>query len=389
MTDMTAYFDYNATAPVKPGVAAAIADALAVGGNPSSVHRNGRLAHAVIEGARDQVAGLVGAASQDVIFTSGGSEANNFALHALVTAGRRLIVSAIEHPSVLAAADRLGATRLAVNADGVVDLAELERLLAADARPALVSIMLANNETGVIQPVAEAAGIAHKYNALLHVDAVQAAGRLAIDIKELGVDLMSLSAHKLGGAMGAGALIVTPHVGKITGLMQGGGQERGLRPGTENVPGIVGFGVAAELAAEDLAGADEIKAMRDDIEAHLTKAGGCVIAGGIARLNNTTCITMPGVASETQVMALDLAGVAVSAGAACSSGKVVRSHVLSEMGLAPDEADSAIRISLGWQTSASDIERLKVAWTEIHGRLGGDKIHGRLGGDRKTARPAA
>ena len=381
MTDMTAYFDYNATAPVKPGVAVAVADALAVGGNPSSVHRNGRLAHAVIERAREQVAGLVGAASRDVIFTSGGTEANNLALHALVTktdqepAGRRLIVSAIEHPSVLAAADHLGATRLPVDGDGVVDLAELERLLAADERPTLISIMLANNETGVIQPIAQAAVIAHKYNALLHVDAVQAAGRLALDINELGVDLMSLSAHKLGGAMGTGALIVTPGVGKISRLLHGGGQERGLRPGTENVPGIAGFGVAAELALEDLARADEIKALRDDIEAHLTNAASDarVVGVGVPRLNNTTCITMPGVASETQVMALDLAGVAVSAGAACSSGKVVRSHVLSEMGLAPDEADSAIRISLGWQTSANDIERLKAAWTEITGRLGGTK----------------
>ncbi len=383
MTDMTAYFDYNATAPVKPGVALAVADALAVGGNPSSVHRNGRLAHAVIERARGQVAELVGAASGDVIFTSGGTEANNFALHAVVTAGRRLIVSAIEHPSVLAAADQLGATRLPVNGDGVVDLAELERLLAADGTPALVSIMLANNETGVIQPIAQAAGIAHKYNALLHVDAVQAAGRLALDINELGVDLMSLSAHKLGGAMGTGALVVTPGVGKINRLMHGGGQERGLRPGTENVPGIAGFGRAAELALQDLAQADEIKALRDDIEAHLTKAASDarVIGAGVPRLNNTTCITMPGVASETQVMALDLAGVAVSAGAACSSGKVVRSHVLSEMGLAPDEADSAIRISLGWQTSASDIERLKAAWTETSSRLSGD--------NRKSARPAA
>jgi cysteine desulfurase len=392
MTDMTAYFDYNATAPVKPGVAAAMADALAIGGNPSSVHRNGRMAHAVIERARDQVSRLIGVEPHDIIFTSGGTEANNLALSTLARAGRRLIASAVEHPSVLGPAKRLKAQIAPVDGDGVVDLAELEKLLAADEAPAVVSIMFANNETGVVQPVAEAAEIAHRFGALAHCDAVQAPGRAALDMTALGVDFMSLSAHKMGGPMGCGALAAAAGGGgEISALFEGGGQERGLRPGTENVSGIAGFGVAAELALDDLARADEIRRSRDEMEARLTAAapGARIIGDGAHRLNNTTCIAMagvakpgiakagiakPGIDSETLVMALDLAGVAVSAGAACSSGKVTRSHVLAQMGVDARVADSAIRISLGWQTTPGDIERLIAAWTEIHGRLGSAEV---------------
>jgi len=371
MNNATAYFDFNATAPVKPGVAAAIADALAVGGNPSSVHRSGRRAHAVIDTARDQVALLAGTAAKNIIFTSGGTEANNLALEALANTGRRIVVSAIEHPSILAKAGQLNADVIAVGEDGVVDLVELEANLAADETPALVSIMFANNETGVCQPIAEAAEIARRHGALLHCDAVQAPGRVALDMTALDIDLMSLSAHKIGGPMGCGALVVLPRAGKIAGTVQGGGQERGLRAGTENLPGIAGFGCAAELAIEDLAAADELRQLRDDMEARLQQAapGARIIGKNAERLNNTTCITMPGVESETQVMALDLAGVAVSAGSACSSGKVTRSHVLESMAIDPADADCAIRISLGWQTTAADVDRLIGAWTELYGRL--------------------
>ena len=381
MTDMTAYLDYNATTPVKPGVAAAIADALAVGGNPSSVHRNGRLAHAIVEGARDQVGRLVGAASQDVIFTSGGTEANNLALNMFAKAGRRLIVSAVEHLSVLATGDYLDASVLPVDANGVVDLGALEEMLVSDERPALVSVMFANNETGVIQPVAQVAEIVHRHGALMHCDAVQAPGRVAVDMKALGADLMSLSAHKIAGPMGCGALVISPAVGKLSGWFQGGGQERGLRPGSENVSGIAGIGAAAELSAEDLAAADRVKNLRDDLERRLQAAAPDVLIFGndVDRLNNTTCITMPGVASETQVMAFDLAGIAVSAGSACSSGKVTPSHVLQAMGVEPEIAECAIRISLGWQSTEADVDRLVTTWTELHDRLG----------DVKRALPAA
>ena len=386
MTDMTAYFDYNATAPVKPGVAAAMAEALAVGGNPSSVHRSGRLAHAFIERARDQVAGLVGAAPQDVVFTSGGTEANNLALNAGARAGRRLIVSAVEHPSVLATAEHLKAELAPVDGDGIVDLAALEDLLAADDTPNMISIMFANNETGVLQPVAEAAGIARRFGALVHCDAVQAPGRIALEMTALGVDFLSLSAHKLGGPMGCGALVAKPGGGKIAGLFHGGGQERGRRPGTENVSGIAGFGAAAASAPADLARAGEIADLRNEIEVRLLGAapGARIFAKDVDRLNNTTCITMPGVESETQVMALDLAGIAVSAGSACSSGKVTRSHVLAQMGVDQGQADCAIRISLGWQTTPAEVERLVTAWTDLNGRLGGN---GTLAGEQ--ALPAA
>jgi len=372
MTDMTAYFDYNATAPVKPDVAAAVADALAYGGNPSSVHRVGRMARAVVEGARDQVAMLVGAHARDVVFTSGGTEANNLALTGLAGAGRRLIVSAVEHPSVLVAAEHLKAEIVPVDGDGVVDLAALEQMLAADETPSLVSIMFANNETGVLQPITEAGEIAHRHGALLHCDAVQAPGRVAVDMTALGVDLMTLSAHKLGGPMGSGALIIAASVGELSGILKGGGQERGLRPGSENVSGIAGFGKAAELALADLARADDIRSLRDDMEARLLDAapGAQIIAGAAARLNNTTSIALAGVSSETQVMAFDLAGVALSAGSACSSGKVNRSHVLDCMGVAAEIAESTVRISLGWRTDADDIDRLITAWTDIHNRLG-------------------
>ncbi len=363
------YLDYNATAPLKPAVIEAISAALAECGNASSVHRFGRLARRQVEGAREEVAALVGAEARQVVFTSGGTEANNLAL-AAAGVGRRIIVSAVEHDSVLKAAP--SAEILPVDSRGEVDLAALQAMLERDARPALVAVMLANNETGVTQPVALVAHVAHSHGALVHCDAVQAAGKMTIDFARLGVDTLALSAHKLGGPQGIGALIVADTV-EINPLLKGGGQERGWRAGTENVPAIRGFGVAARLAVEDFPRMQALAALRDEMEARLLRAApnAIVFAPGAGRLPNTSCIALPGVSAETQVMALDLAGIAVSAGSACSSGKVRPSHVLRAMGATPELAASAIRISLGWRTDAGDIDHLVDAWGALRARAGG------------------
>lgn len=363
------YLDYNATAPLKPAVIEAVASALAETGNPSSVHRFGRAARRAVETAREQVAALVNAAPSSVVFTSSGTEANNLALHQ--AGSRPVLVSAIEHDSVLRVAR--DATRIPVTRDGIVDLDALDRLLAGTSG-ALVAVMLANNETGVIQPVADVARIAHTHGALVHCDAAQAAGKIAVDMRALGVDTLALSAHKFGGPQGVGALVVADRVA-VTPLVAGGGQERGRRAGTENVAGIAGFGVAASLAAADLPRMDEIARLRDAMENRLrSTAPEAVIFGAAAkRLPNTICIAMPGVAAETQVMALDLAGVAVSAGAACSSGKVKASHVLTAMD-AGALAGSAIRVSAGWRSTAVDFDRFAEAWTSLWARLAAPRV---------------
>jgi cysteine desulfurase len=366
VSEGSTYLDYNATTPVKPGVAAAMAAALEAGGNPSSVHGAGRAARRVVERARSKVAALVGASPDDVIFTGGGTEANNLALKGV--AARRLLVSSVEHDSIGAAAAHAGVavSEIPVDSQGVVDLAALETLLTGEG-PVLASVMLANNETGVIEPVAEVATRVHAAGGWLHCDAVQAPGRIGVDAAILGADLITLSAHKLGGPPGVGALILRGQV-PLTANLHGGGQERGQRAGTENVPGIVGFGAAAELADKELEMAPVRAALRDEIEARLRAIAPAltVLGEAVPRLPNTTCLTMPGVSSETQVMALDLAGVAVSAGAACSSGKVAPSHVLAAMGVPEGEANTAIRISLGWKTGPADIDRLVEAWSELY-----------------------
>ncbi|WP_334163426.1 cysteine desulfurase family protein [Phenylobacterium sp.] len=364
------YLDYNATAPVRPEAAAAVARALEAGGNPSSVHAAGRAARATVEQARSAVADLIAAPASTVVFTSGGTEANALAVESAVAAGaRRLIVSAIEHDSVLESARATGAAVevLPVDADGVADLAWLAERLgrwdAADGKP-FVALMLANNETGVIQPVKEASEIVRAADGWLHVDAIQAAGKIVIDSRGMGADTLSVSAHKLGGPQGVGALTFGPRA-TLSRRLHGGGQERGRRAGTENVPGIAGFGAAAraanprELAAQ--------AAWRDAVAARL-KAGGCTIMGeGAPRLPNTLCFATPGFSSELQVMGLDLTGVMVSAGSACSSGKVKPSPVLIAMGQG-DLAACAIRVSGGWNTSESDWNRFAEAWFEAHAR---------------------
>jgi cysteine desulfurase len=360
-----AYLDWNATAPVRPEVAAAMAEALARCGNPSSVHRFGRAARQVLEAARAQVAALIGAAPAEIVFTSGGTEANQLALRGL--AGRRLLVSALEHDSVRQAAGAV--TLVPATEAGIVDLAALERIIAAERRPALVSLMLANNETGALQPVAEAAKLAHAHGALLHCDAVQAAGKIPVEMRALGADLLSLSAHKLGGPQGVGALAVADGV-PLAALQIGGGQERGRRAGTENLPGIVGFGLACRIAAGRLDDYADVARLRDAAERRLAAIApeAPIYARQVARLPNTLAIGMPGVPAATQVMALDLAGVMVSAGAACSSGKVRRSAVLEAMGVPAEAAESAIRISLGWSTEADQIDQLVEAWGALHAR---------------------
>jgi cysteine desulfurase len=361
------YLDYNATAPVRPEVREAVAEALAALGNPSSVHRYGQKARRRVEEARESVAALVGAQPAEVVFTSGGTEANNLALRG---SGRaHILASEIEHESVLAALPQ--ATRVPVDGNGVIRAEMLEAAFAAHAGPALVSVMLANNETGVIQPVKAVAALAHAHGALAHCDAVQAAGKIPVDFEALGVDFMSLSAHKLGGPQGVGALVVRDGT-SIAALLRGGGQERSLRAGTENMPGIVGFGAAASAVREALEGYALIAVLRDRLESGVRAiAPKCRFFGqSVDRLANTACFTMPGVPSETQVIALDLAGFAVSAGSACSSGKVRPSHVLRAMGASEAEAGSAIRVSLGWLTEAVEIDRFLEAWSVVNARAG-------------------
>ena len=337
-------------------------------GNPSSVHRWGRAARAAVERARISVAALVAAPAEAVVFVSGGTEANHLAV---LGAGRqRVLISEIEHGSVLHATPT--AEHIPVDRDGVIRLDVLERLLDKDRRPALVSVMLANNETGVIQPVAEIASLAHGHGALFHCDAVQAAGKIPLDALAFGADLITLSAHKIGGPSGIGALVV-PGWLDLTPLFRGGGQERGRRAGTENVPGIVGFGAAAAAAAAELAVYNRVRTLRDALEAEvIAVAPEAVVLGNAApRLPNTTAVAMPGTAAETQIIALDLDGVMVSAGAACSSGKVGPSHVPKAMGIAPDIAATTIRVSLGWGTTEADVSRFLRSWTALYQRRRG------------------
>lgn len=363
------YLDANATEPPRPEARAAVAAALDVTGNPSSVHAEGRAARRALEEARERLAALIGLAPGSVVFTSGGTEANATALAGFTAEGRRVLASATEHDSVLRAVPE--AERIPVDQDGVVDLAALATAL-ADPRPAAVVVMLANNETGTLQPVAEVAALCRRAGARLHVDAIQAPGRLPLgDLGALGADTLALSAHKAGGPKGAGALLLAS--GWWPGpLIRGGGQERGMRAGTEPLPAIAGFtAAAAEAEAWRAAGgAERLGARRDVILAGLAARvpEAVPLAMGAPRLANTACVALPGVAAATQVMALDLAGVAVSAGSACSSGKVAESHVLRAMGLGP-LAGSAIRVSLPWNTPDDAPARFLDAYAAMAARL--------------------
>ena len=395
VTELGAYLDHNATTPVKPAVRDAMRAAFEQVGNPSSVHRYGALARRRAEVARAKVADLVNADPRDVVFTSGGTEANNLAI---TGPGRPVLVSSVEHDSVLAPAREVpqGFRIAPVDGEGVIDLDALDSALAEVGQPALVSVMLANNETGVIQPIPEVARTVHAHGALLHCDAVQGAGRIPLDLASLGADLLTLSAHKLGGPMGMGALILAPGV-EIKSRATGGAQEMRRRAGTENMPGIVGFGVAADLAAKELTAQDRtVTALRDALEQAVGEVPGVRVHGADApRVGNTSCFSLAGVSSETQVMALDLDGVAVSAGAACSSGKIGASHVLSAMGVAEAEARCAIRVSLGAGTERAHIDRFLESWfalvrrTTKHGAAKAEIQPVALPAAQPVAQPAA
>jgi cysteine desulfurase len=370
------YFDWNATAPLRDEARDAVTAALGLTGNASSVHAEGRAARRLVEDARGHVADLVGAEARNVTFTSGATEANMLALTPAVEVGGRkeprdrLLISAIEHPSVRSGG-RFAAHQveeLPVTARGLVDLVALKRLLGHCQRP-LVSVMLANNETGVIQPIAEIADIVHAASGVLHVDAVQAPGRIPCDITALGADLLSISSHKIGGPQGAGALVRRGDIHITDSLIKGGRQERGQRAGTENVAAIAGFGAAA-AAAKQMDGA-RMAALREQVEAGIKASAPRAVFFGAdtPRLPNTSLFTVPGLKAETAIIAFDLNGIAVSSGSACSSGKVQASHVLAAMGVEPELSRGAVRISLGWSTAEADIERLLNAWNTVFSSL--------------------
>jgi cysteine desulfurase len=370
------YLDWNATAPLRAEARSAIEAALALTGNASSVHAEGRAVRRFIEEAREQVATLMGADTKNVTFTSGATEANMLALTpALEIAGRkeprdRLFVSAIEHTSVRSGG-RFAASsveELPVTSDGILDLPGLEEVIRKAARP-MVSVMLANNETGVIQPISQIAQIVHAASGVLHVDAVQGPGRIDCDITQLGADLVSISSHKLGGPQGAGALVRRGDIHVAEPLIRGGGQERGQRAGTENVAAVAGFGAAAAEAKSTDAG--RMAAMRDRIETGIAMATPQAVIFGakMRRLPNTTAFAVPGIKAETAIIAFDLNGVAISSGSACSSGKVQASHVLTAMGVDPALVRGGMRVSLGWSTTDADVDHFLATWNVLAGSL--------------------
>lgn len=367
------YLDWNATTPLRPEAKQAMTAAWEFCGNPSSVHTEGRQARRLVEVARGSIAAAVAGRAPDVVFASGGTEANALALTPGLRRGsgqgvQRLLVSAIEHASVLAGGRFPPASigTIKVTSAGRVDLDHLRALLAAGPS-ALVSVMLANNETGAVQPISEIADVVHEAGSLLHVDAIQALGKIPIDIKRLKADLLTLSAHKIGGPKGVGAVVLAEDVQGLEPLLRGGGQELGRRAGTENVAGIAAFGAAAKAAISALPDdSTRLGALRDRLEHGLKQTAGMIVfSDGVPRLPNTTLFTVSGLKAETAVIGFDLAGIAVSSGSACSSGKVQPSHVLDAMGFPKDLAQGAVRLSLGWSTSEADIDLTLEAWRKL------------------------
>ena len=371
------YLDHNATSPLRPVVRDAMLEAMEGAHNPSSVHAEGRAAKARLELARSVLSDVLSAPKEGIVFTASGTEADNAALYGMVhgpAAVRRLFISAIEHDAVHAAAEALGATGIAIESipvtpNGVIDLAWLEeRMSAYDVTvdgPFLVCVMLANNETGVIQPIEALGPLVWPKGGYVFVDAIQGFGKCDIDFTASGADLMATGAHKVGGPVGVGALLTKPGIA-IAPLLRGGGQELNRRAGTENLPAIVGFAKTAEEArATDYAG---LKPLRDEIASGLPK-GTMIWGESAARLPNTISFSAPGFAAETQVMVMDLGGVAISSGSACSSGKVRKSHVLAAMGADENQASTAIRVSLGWDTPADAAQRFLSVWTKEFDRI--------------------
>lgn len=373
------YLDYNATAPLRAGALNACLATLAIYGNPSSIHREGREARACVEEARSRVARLMGAPVEGVVFTSGGTEAANLLLTPNLHSDRaprgvtRLITVATEHASVLQG-HRFPAghvTVIGVDANGQVDLEHLGAEL-RDSRsgPALVALQMANSETGVIQPVRDVADLVRRWDGLLVCDAVQAVGRVPFSLDDCGADAAFVSGHKLGGPKGTGAAVLAEGVSLDWPLVRGGGQERGFRSGTENVAGLAGFGAAAEEAVAERYEA-RLTGLRDALEARLRAMRDDIIVFGrsVRRLPNTSCFAVPGLAANTLLMALDLEGVAVSSGSACSSGKVGPSHVLGAMGVDPDLASGALRVSFGWASTEADVDRFTDAFSAVMRRM--------------------
>jgi cysteine desulfurase len=367
------YLDWNATTPLRSEAQQAMAEAFNLYGNPSSVHGEGRQARKLVEDARAAVAGAVGAQPRNVIFTSGGTEANALALQPGLRRGQnppaeRLLVSAIEHTSVLTGGSfpRAAVATIGVTSSGVVDFGQLRQLLHAQS-PAVVSVMLANNETGAIQPVAEAAAIVQGEGGLLHVDAIQVFGKIPFDMRELRADLITLSAHKIGGPKGIGAVVLSEGLGGLQPLLRGGGQELNRRAGTENVGGIAGFGAATSAAIAAMAtDTARLEGLQQRLERGLRGTPGAIIfSDAVPRLPNTTLVTVPGMSAETAVIGFDLAGIAVSSGSACSSGKVQPSHVLEAMGFTRAIAKGAVRLSMGWSTTEADVDRCLEAWRTL------------------------
>jgi cysteine desulfurase len=370
------YLDFNATCPVRPEVIDAVAEAMRAVGNSSSVHAEGRAARAIVEEAREKLRRLVNAPVNGLIFTGGGTEAIHYAMNGVVKTGvvKRIFASAIEHAAVPANALATGVPveTIPVLASGVVDLDWLrQRLKDYDASRDggfLVSVMTANNETGVIQPVREAADITHERGGLVFTDAVQAVGKTPVNFMMCGADLIALSAHKFGGPIGVGALVAGPNL-PLDPVLRGGGHENNRRAGTHNVPAIAGLGVAADFAADYIASGPKIAAMRDRMQAAAQAAGAVIWGKDQARLPGTLSLSAPGFSSATQLMAMDLAGIAISSGSACSSGKTKPSHVLAAMGADEALATCSIRVSLGWNSTDEDVEAFCTHWTSAYARV--------------------
>ena len=359
---MAIYLDYNATSPLRPQALAEMKKWLGVPANPASVHSFGRKAKKELEDARKIIAEAVSAWPNEVIFTASGTEANATILRGFPE--RRILMSAIEHSSILSAREKKDTIK--VDKNGIIDLIDLENKLTESPEPALVSVMLANNETGVIQQVSEVAALCKKYGSLLHSDAVQALGKIPVDFSLLGADMLTISAHKCGGAVGAAALIIKNNL-SIKPLITGGGQELGRRAGTENIAAITAFAAAVE--AIDLENMQNLRIWLDDMEKQMQAAGGIIFGEGTPRLPNTSCVAIPNVGNEIQLIDFDLNGYAVSAGSACSSGRIEKSHVLLAMGVSPELASCAIRVSCGWNTTEDEIKKFTQNWLKLAQRL--------------------
>lgn len=365
-TNRIIYLDYNATAPLLPAVKEGMLNIMDTPNNASAIHKAGRAARMAVENAREQVAKSIGAKTEGVIFTSGATEANNMALNGITN--HTIYAGATEHPAILNAVDNINI--LSVDHDGLIDLEALNHTLSALGAPALVSVMMVNNETGVIQPIKKIASIVHKHGGILHSDCVQALGRIELNMQETGIDMLSLSAHKLGGPQGVGVLVIDPKI-ELTPILRGGGQEKNRRAGTENVTGIVGFGIAAEQST--LTDTSKLEKMRDRLEQEIKATAPEVIIHGenAPRVANTSMFSLSGVPSDTQMIHMDLAGIAVSNGSACSSGRVEPSHVLKAMGCDDNTmGGSALRVSMGWDTKESDIDAFIEAWKTLYDRVG-------------------